>query len=87
MIALVWKIVVGSFWGRMVGVALIAWGALAANNAWQRSKGRAQERTAIVESTNKEAEKRNAQARRIRNSRPESGAAKRLRQQYGPGAY
>ncbi len=77
---------IGSFYGRMLSVALLAWGALLANNAWQRSKGRVQERTAIVENTNEKAKKRNAQARKVRSSNPVSGAAQRLRREYGAGS-
>jgi len=75
-----------SFYGRMVGVALLAWGALLANNAYQRSKGRVQERTAIVEKTNEKATERNAKARKIRKRNSGGDAVKRLRQQYGPGS-
>ena len=77
------KMVIGSFYGRMVGVALLGWGVLLANNAWQRSKGASAERTKIVEKTNKKAKERNAKASKIRSGNPVSGAAKRLRREYG----
>ena len=81
----IFKTAIGSFWGRMVGVALMAWGALLINNAVQRSKGRAQERVAIVEKTNEKAKERNAKSSEIRRRNVVSGASKRLRDEYGAG--
>ncbi len=79
------KIIIGSFYGRMVGVALIAWAALLTNNAWQRAKGANIERTKIVKKTNQKAKERNAKASKIRRANPIPGAAKRLRDKYGAG--
>lgn len=77
---------IGTFWGRMIGVAVLAFGALTANNYYQRAKGASAERTKIVEKTNKKAKERNAKASKVRKRNPVSGAASRLRKQYGTGA-
>ncbi len=75
-----------SFYGRLIGVALIALSALAINNSYQRAKGASAERTNIVNKTNEKAKQRNAQASKVRRGNPVSGAAKRLRDEYGAGA-
>ncbi|MEM8973620.1 MAG: hypothetical protein AAGD43_16300 [Pseudomonadota bacterium] len=82
LIASIFKIGIGSFWGRMVGVALLAWGALLANNAYQRHVGGNARESQIVKNTNEKARERDDQIRKDRRNRPLSGARKRLRDKY-----
>lgn len=80
------KISIGTFWGRMVGFALLAWAALLGNNYYQRAKGASAERTKIVKQTNKKAKERNAKASKIRRRNSSGSAVKRLRREYGTSA-
>ena len=80
------NLAIGSFWGRAVSVALMAWAALTANNYYQRSIGEQRGIAKVVEKSNEVAKARNAKARKIRRSNPVNGAAARLRKLYGPGS-
>lgn len=76
------NLVVGSFWGRAATAALLAWGALTANNYYQRSIGEQRGIAKVIEKSNEVAKARNAKASQIRRSIPVSGAAARLRKLY-----
>lgn len=57
MIGIVWDLMVGSFWGRVVTAVLMGFVALGVNNALQRSKGAANERAKIERLGDANAEK------------------------------
>jgi len=80
------NLAIGSFWGRAVSVAIMAWAALTANNYYQRSIGEQRGIAKVVVKSNEVAKKRNEKARKIRRSNPITGAASRLYKQYGSGA-
>ncbi|HAF39542.1 MAG TPA: hypothetical protein DCG72_11205 [Gammaproteobacteria bacterium] len=73
---------IGSFWGRAVSVALLAWGALAVNNVYQRSVGGDRREAQIIDKSNEVAKQRDAQIRKIRSSIKPSNAWQRLRREY-----
>lgn len=85
LLARLWGIIAGSFWGRIMGGATLAFGALLANNAYQRSKGAKQERVRIIEKTEKVGKDRNAKSekirKKIRTSKP-GAAMRRLRLEF-----
>lgn len=82
LIGSLFKMVIGSFYGRMIGAALLALGALAANNSYQRYVGGNARQAQIVKNTNKKARQRDEKIRKIRSSIKSSNAWKRLRAEY-----
>jgi hypothetical protein len=74
MIAMVWSVVVGNFWGRVVTAVLVGFVALGVNNAVQRHKGAA----AVVEASKEKAKVANAKNEIVRRKAREPGAADRL---------
>jgi len=84
-LARLWGIVAGSFWGRIMSGAVIAFGALMANNAYQRHTGAKKERVRIIEKTEKVGKERNAKAQKIRKkirSAKPGAAMQRLRNEF-----
>lgn len=82
LIGSLFKMAIGSFYGRMIGVALLALSALAVNNSYQRYVGGNARQAQIVENTNKKARERDEKIRKIRSSIKPADAWQRLRREY-----
>lgn len=84
MISVAWiaKAVVGSFWGRMMAIAVASLAALGVNNWYQRSLGAKKERVKIVEKAKSDGTERNEKAAKIRRNIKPGAAWQRLRQEY-----
>lgn len=75
---IIFKAVIGSFWGRAMAMVAAGLLALGLNNMYQRAKGREQ----VVQASQKAGEKRNEAAAKIRDRIDPSTAWKRLREEY-----
>lgn len=84
MISIGWiaQAVIGSFWGRMMAIAVASLAALGVNNWYQRSLGAKKERVKIVEKAKSDGSERNAKADKIRRNIKPSSAWKRLLSDY-----
>lgn len=74
-IVLIWNIVIGSLWGRIIGALLLGLAALHANNVYQRHVGKQQ----VVAAAEKKAGENDVKATEAHNRAERPGAAKRLR--------